>query len=180
MDSTRHFGFLIKDIARLSSKNFERHADADTLGLTLEQCRVLVLLEKNQGISQARLAYLTETDPMTLMRILDRLEQNGWLERRRDPADRRAWRLHLQPAARPILKRMWTIAGEARSEALAGLTPAQVAQLLDLLEKIHGNLAAVVPNAVEFERRYADAEQDDDTATTRTSTKTSARSRRKT
>jgi DNA-binding MarR family transcriptional regulator len=155
MDPLRHFGFLLKDVARLSTRNFERRAIADQLGLTIEQCRVLVYLEKNQGISQTRLAYLTETDPMTLMRILDRMEHNGWLERRRDPNDRRAWRLHLQPAARPILQRIWAIADAARDDALAGLNVAKVEQLLQLLEKVHGNLTALVPNASGVEHRHA-------------------------
>ncbi len=155
MDGLRHFGFLLKDVARLSSKNFERRAIADQLGLTIEQCRVLVHLEKNQGISQTRLAYLTETDPMTLVRILDHIERNGWIERRRDPSDRRVWRLHLQPGARPVLQRIWAIADDARDDALAGLSAAKVEQLLQLLDKVHSNLAALVPSASGLEPRQA-------------------------
>ena len=156
MDPLRHFGFLLKDVARLSSKNFERRAIDEALGLTLEQCRVLVYLERCQGITQTRLAYLTETDPMTLVRILDRMEQSGWLERRLDPNDRRVRRLHLKPAARSTLKRIWAIAGEARAEALAGFSADETELLLTLLDRVHGNLAELVPNAVGFEHRHAE------------------------
>jgi MarR family transcriptional regulator for hemolysin len=142
-----NLGFLLKDLARMSSKNFERRAVAEELGLTLEQCRVLVYLEENQGITQAGLASLTETDPMTLVRILDHMEKFAWIERRLDPADRRVRRLHLLPAATPMLKRIWVIADESRSDALSGLDPAQIETLLQLLNTVQGNLAALVPTA---------------------------------
>ena len=90
MDTLRNFGFLVRDVSRLSAKRFERNAR--DLELTLAQCKVLAHLSRNEGISQARLAELTETDPMTLVRILDRMQQDGWLERRPDPGDRRVWR----------------------------------------------------------------------------------------
>lgn len=90
---------------------------------------------------------------MTLVRILDRIEQSGWIERRRDPSDRRVWRLHLLPTAEPILKRIWAIADTARNEALARLDATQVEQLLQLLDKVHGNLSVLVPNAMGAERR---------------------------
>src|SRR5450759_1266799 len=83
MDPFRHFGFLLKDVSRLYSRNFERHATE--LNLTLAQCKVLSYLQRNEGISQVRLAYLTDTDPMTLVRILDRMERDGLIERRPDP-----------------------------------------------------------------------------------------------
>ena len=153
MNRLRNFGFLLKDVSRLSSKNFERHAGEVKLGLTLEQCKVLINLQRNQGITQVRLAYLTETDPMTLVRILDRMEQDGWLERRPDPGDRRVWRLHLKPAALPIMKQIWAIADEARGESLDGLDAVDIDRLMDLLERIHGNLSALVPSALEPERR---------------------------
>jgi DNA-binding MarR family transcriptional regulator len=156
VDRRRSFGFLLKDVSRLSAKNFERHANEVALGLTLEQCKVLVHLDRNQGISQVRLASLTETDPMTLVRILDRMEADGWLERRRDPGDRRVWRLHMKSDAQPVLKKIWAIADHARNESLAGLEASDINQLMDLLERIHGNLAALIPGAVEPERLIKD------------------------
>jgi DNA-binding MarR family transcriptional regulator len=154
MNRLRSFGFLLKDVSRLSSRNFERYANAVKLGLTLEQCKVMINLQRNQGITQVRLAYLTETDPMTLVRILDRMQQDGWLERRPDPGDRRVWRLHLKPAALPVMKRIWDTADQARGESLAGLDDADIDRLMDLLEKIHSNLSALVPGALEPDRRH--------------------------
>jgi DNA-binding MarR family transcriptional regulator len=147
MDRMRNFYFLLKDVARLTARNFERHAADVQLGLTLPQCRVLVYLQRNEGVSQVRLAYLTDTDPMTLVRILDRMESDGWVERRPDPADRRARRLFLKPAAMPVLKQIWAIGDRSRAEALAGLEATEREQLLDLLERIHGNLNALVGTA---------------------------------
>jgi MarR family len=81
MDRLRYFGFLLKDISRLHSKNFERHSVTLTLTLTLAQCKVLPHLQRNEGVSQVRLAELADTDPMTLVRFLDRMERDGWVER---------------------------------------------------------------------------------------------------
>src|SRR5277367_5189535 len=92
-DRLRNFGFLVRDVSRLYVKNFERHARE--LELTLQQCKVLAHLSRNEGISQARLAELTETDPMTLVRTLDRMQRDGWIERRADANDRRAHCLYL-------------------------------------------------------------------------------------
>ena len=162
MNRIRSFGFLLKDVSRLSARNFERHAAELKLGLTLDQCKVLVGLQRNQGINQKRLAELTDTDQMTLVRILDRMEQDGWIERRPDPQDRRAWRLHLKPAAAPVLKRIWAIADRARGESLAGLDAAERETLVSLLERIHANLLALVPGAVDrYPASLADAGRDE-------------------
>ena len=112
------------------------------LELTLPQCKVLAHLSRNEGISQARLAELTETDPMTLVRTLDRMQQDQWIERRPDPADRRAHRLYLREAAKTDRSnRMWKIAEQARSEALSATDPAEREQLVDLLERVHEHAA---------------------------------------
>ncbi|MFI4913961.1 MAG: MarR family winged helix-turn-helix transcriptional regulator [Steroidobacterales bacterium] len=141
MNRLRNLGFLLKGVSRLSSKNFERHARA--LGLSLSQCKVLVYLSRSEGVSQTRLAELTETDPMTLVRILDGMEQDKWIERRPDPSDRRAHRLYLDDAAKPVLTRIWKIADRARDEALAGLGAVDRERLIDLLEHIQKNLSAI-------------------------------------
>jgi MarR family transcriptional regulator for hemolysin len=141
MNRLREFGFLLKAATRLSTKNFEHHArDVD---LDLSRCKVLVYLARNEGVSQARLAELTETAPMTLVRTLDRMELDRWIERRPDPADRRAHRLHLRAEAKPILDHIWRIADQARDEMFAGLSEAERNRLMDLLERIHGNLVAL-------------------------------------
>ena len=147
MDSLRNFGFLLKDVSRLSALNFEREAAG--LNLTMAQCKVLIYLQRNQGISQVRLAYLTDTDPMTLVRILDRMEKDGWIERQPDPADRRARRLYMKAAAEPVVDEIWRIADRARAASLAGLSAAEREQLVALLGRVHANLTRLVPNAGE-------------------------------
>ena len=141
MNRLRDFGFLLKAVNRLSSKNFEHHArDFD---LDMSQCKVLVYLARNEGISQARLAVLTETAPMTLVRTLDRMELDRWIERRPDPADRRAHCLYLRPEARPIVEHIWRIADQSRAQMFEGLSADDRDRLMDLIERIHANLVAL-------------------------------------
>ena len=83
MDRMRNFGFLLKDVSRRYVLRFEQRARE--ISLTLPQCKALVRLEKNEGVSQARLAELADVEPMTMVRILDRMEADGLLERRPDP-----------------------------------------------------------------------------------------------
>jgi DNA-binding MarR family transcriptional regulator len=147
MDPLRNLGFLIKDVARLYALNFERNAGG--LNLTLAQCKVLCHLQRNEGISQVRLAFLTDTDPMTLVRILDRMEGDGLIERRPDAADRRARRLHLRAAALPVLDEIWRVSDRARAESLAGLSAADRAQLMSLMQRVQANLDKLVPEAPE-------------------------------
>jgi MarR family transcriptional regulator for hemolysin len=142
-DRLRNFGFLVRDVYRLYVKHFERYARE--IDLTLAQCKVLGHLSRNEGISQARLAELTDTDPMTLVRTLDRMQQDRWVERRADPEDRRAHRLYLCEAARPIMQRMWKLADQARQEALSALSVAEREQLLGLLERVHDTLLQLEP-----------------------------------
>jgi MarR family transcriptional regulator, transcriptional regulator for hemolysin len=140
-DRLRNFGFLMRDVSRRYAAYFQRFARE--LELTLPQCKVLGHLARNEGISQARLAELTDTDPMTLVRTLDRMQQDQWIERRPDPADRRAHRLYLREAARPILNRMWKIADQCRQQAMAELNPDEREQLIALLERMHATLSAL-------------------------------------
>lgn len=147
MDPLRNLGFLIKDVARLYQLNFERNAGG--LNLTLAQCKVLCYLQRNEGISQVRLAYLTDTDPMTLVRILDRMEGDELIERRPDAADRRARRLYLQSSAIPVLDEIWRVSDCARAQSLAGLSETDRAQLMSLMQRVHGNLDKLVPEAPE-------------------------------
>jgi len=143
MDPLRNFGFLLKDVSRLYSLNFERHAAE--LNLTLTQCKVLGYLQRNEGVSQARLAFLTDTDQMTLVRILDHMEEQGLIERRPDPEDRRAHRLYLRVPARPVLKEIWRVSDRARAESFSRMSIEDRAQLLSLMQQMHSNLGALFP-----------------------------------
>lgn len=136
----RNFGFLISDVARLLRHRFDQRAQS--LGLTRTQWRALGNIGRQEGINQAALAELLEVEPITLARLIDRLEAGGFVERRNDPADRRTWRLYLTPKAHPVLLRMREIGTKTLAEAFAGLSRPEVDALHDTLERIKANLSA--------------------------------------
>src|SRR5262249_14632668 len=86
-------GFLISDVSRLLRRNFDKRAQK--IGLSRAQWQVLAWLKRNEGISQTQRADLLEMSPMTLVRLIDRLEMNGLVERRAHPTDRRIYQLFL-------------------------------------------------------------------------------------
>ena len=143
MNPFRTFGFLLKDTSRLHGQRFEQRAAA--LGLTLPQCRVLIYLANREGISQVQLAELTDLEPMTLVRTLDYLESQGLLERRNDPADRRARRLYLKPKGEPLMDAIWHLVALTRREAFAGIPRKHADLMIELLEKIQSNFASLEP-----------------------------------
>jgi MarR family transcriptional regulator, transcriptional regulator for hemolysin len=145
MDRFRNFGFCLKDVSRLYSKRFEERAAG--LSFTLAQCKALAILAKNAGISQKRLSELADIEPMTLVRILDRMEADGWIERRADPSDRRARSLYATDKANPILDQIWQVGLQTRNEALAGLGTEERNTLFNLLERVHENLLSLKPVA---------------------------------
>ena len=159
VDALRGLGFLIRDVSRLFSRNFERRAGG--LGLTLAQCRVLCYVQRHEGVSQARLAELTDTDPMTLGRLLMRLEADGYLQRLPDPQDGRAHCLHLKAKAAAMLDRIWQLADRSRAEALAGFSAADREQLMALLGRMRDNLDALTAGTAdrpfEAQRRQSKA-----------------------
>lgn len=149
MDITRNFGFLIKDISRLYTRLFQqrlRHMD-----VTLEQCKVLARLSRNEGISQVRLAELSGIEPMTLVRILDRMEGDDWIERRPHPTDRRARQLYLKQKAQPILELIWKVSDAVRAEAFAGFKAQERNLLIELLSRAHDNLIATKADEARVE-----------------------------
>jgi MarR family transcriptional regulator for hemolysin len=147
MDKLKNFGFLLKDLATRYVARFEQHAIETSL--TLMQCKVLVHLEKNEGASQAKLAELTAMDPMTMVRTLDRMEADHLLERRPDPADRRARRLFLTKKARPLLDEVWRLADITRNEMFAGISKADREICMRLLERMHENIVSISDQADE-------------------------------
>src|SRR6478672_13626425 len=101
MDNKPTLGFLLHDVARLLRKRFEQRAR--DLGLTRSQWQTLAYLNVNEGIHQSGLAEILEVEPITLVRILDKLQERGLIERRQHPSDRRIWLLFLKEAARPLI-----------------------------------------------------------------------------
>lgn len=132
-------GFLLNDAARLMRREFERRARP--LGLTRAQWQTLFHLARNEGCNQATLAELLEVEPITLARLIDRLEANGLVERRHDPSDRRARLLFLGAHALPLLEQLRAVGAETREVALAGIGDEERAQLMTLLTKIRANLS---------------------------------------
>jgi MarR family transcriptional regulator for hemolysin len=143
LKESRRFGFLLKDVTRLYAQRFERHAAS--LGLTLAQCRTLIRLVDHEGVSQVRLAELTDLEPMALLRILDRMESEGWLERRTDPRDRRVRCLYLTSKAKPRLEDIRRVMDVTWSEAFSGIPKRQSDQVTELLDAVRNNLMALNP-----------------------------------
>ena len=133
-------GFLIHDVSRMMRSWFD--ARAQHLGLTRAQWRVLIQLSAREGASQRELAEILEIDTVTLGRHIDRLERDQWLERRPDPNDRRVWRLHLTPAARPTMDEMEALAVELQEVILAGLSQPEREALNTALQVIKANVVA--------------------------------------
>jgi len=136
----RSFGFLLYDSARLLRRDFDRRARR--VGLTRAQWSVLSHLVRFEGVNQAALADIMEIQPITLVRLLDRLEEAGWIVRAADPGDRRSRMPQLTDKARPVIDQMTLLAAETRELALAGIPAAEREGLLDALTRVRANLAA--------------------------------------
>lgn len=132
------FGFLLHDVARLLRKNFNRRVQS--LGLTQEQCRVILQLSRHEGIQQVQLAELLEIRPITLARLLDKLQENGLIERRPNPSDRRAFCLYLTVDAHPLLENILTIGAATRADANKDIAAAELDSLYAVLRRLKANL----------------------------------------
>jgi DNA-binding MarR family transcriptional regulator len=141
---TRTLGFVASDIARLLRRDFEQLARSRGLKLTRAQWSVLANLARNEGINQASLAQVMEIEPITLVRLLDKLEAAELVERRANPADRRERNLYLTPAAGPLLAEIRVIGDAVRERAMAGLDTRQREQLMDYLVHVRANLCGQV------------------------------------
>jgi MarR family transcriptional regulator for hemolysin len=137
-EESRKLEFLLYGLARLLRRRFDSKARG--LRLSRAQSEVLLYLGRNENISQARLAQLLDVTPITLVRLIDKLQGVGLIERRPDPSDRRVWRLNVTPAARAKLARVRDLGDVTRREALAGLAPAQIEQVVLTLQVVKGNL----------------------------------------
>jgi MarR family transcriptional regulator for hemolysin len=132
------FGFLLHDVARLLRKNFNRRVQS--FGLTQEQCRVILQLSRHEGIQQVSLAELLEIKPITLARLLDKLQENGLIERRRDPGDRRAFCLYLTRSAHPVLKKILALGADTRADAYKDIAANELDKLHSVLSRLKANL----------------------------------------
>ena len=135
----KNIGLLLYDVSRLLRRRMDQRLKSD--GLTRGQWSVLVHLSRFEGINQISLAEILEIEPISLVRILDRLEMAGWIERRTDPADRRARLLYLRPEAGDALKSVWALGAEVRQESLEGVSSTEQSQLIEILQRMKENLS---------------------------------------
>jgi MarR family transcriptional regulator, transcriptional regulator for hemolysin len=144
-DPIASLGFSLLDVARLYARRFQERARE--LALDLMQCRALLMLADNEGITQHRLAELVGVDPAALGRTLDRLETSGWVERRPHPGDRRARSLALTQQGRALVPFIGELAIAAQLAALNGFSTDEAHRLMTGLKQILANLRATESGA---------------------------------
>jgi MarR family transcriptional regulator, transcriptional regulator for hemolysin len=137
----RAFGFLVHDVSRLIKRRFERRARQMGLPITRQQAAVVLNIAGNEGVSQAEVAAWLGIEPIALVRMLDKLHEEGLVERRSHPTDRRVRTLWLTPAARPVVTQILSINKAIREEAFAGMAAHARDTVIDILDGIKGNLA---------------------------------------
>jgi DNA-binding MarR family transcriptional regulator len=133
--------FEIAETAHALRKAFDRRASA--LGVTRAQWKVLFRLTRFPGLRQVELADMLDVEPITLCRIVDRLEEAELVERQRDPEDRRAWRLQVTDKAKPLVERLKSLGSELVDEAFAGIDRSELDQVRGVLARVRENVAAV-------------------------------------
>lgn len=134
-----HSGFLLLDVARVLRRTF--HDRMAGRGLNMAQARALLNIARNPGIRQVDLAERLEVQPITLARLVDRLEERGLVERRPHPQDRRAYQLYETPEAAPYLDDILAVLVSIRDEGFVGLEEEDMERLQAILEKIYQNLS---------------------------------------
>jgi MarR family transcriptional regulator for hemolysin len=147
----RDFAFILSDVARMLRTLFDQ--EARKFGMTRAQWGVLFRLERSEGLKQSELAEILDIQPITLTRLIDRLCESGLIERRNDPADRRAKRLFLTPEARPLLDRLNTLSTEMLARTLTGLDRKTIEDMSNHLNIIKDNVRHAI-----VERAQAGAE----------------------
>ena len=149
--------FTLGEVQRLVRAYADKQAAR--YGITRAQWAVLAKVERTEGLKQTELAEMLDLQPITLTRLLDGLADNGLIERRPDPDDRRAKRLYLTPAARPLLERLTDLGEDLMATALAGLNAAEVEAVLGNLTTVKENLRKAIQKQhtdkpTDLERHY--------------------------
>jgi MarR family transcriptional regulator for hemolysin len=142
MPIKREIAFQIMDVARMLRTFADQRARQ--FGISRAQWGVLVRLDRSEGLKQTELAEILDLQPITLTRLLDRLAKNGLIERRADPNDRRANRLYLTPAARPLIAKLADLGHDMMETVLDGLDDESNARLLRDLIAMKDNLRSAI------------------------------------
>lgn len=135
----RNFGFLLHDVSRLMKTVFDRRGR--DLGLTRSQWWVLTMLYAKEGVTQSELADFMDLEKPTLGRLLDRMQEKHWIERRPDSLDRRVNRLYLTEKVQEIMRALRKTAADVRKDALGDLPQVDRENFIDTLIKIKNNLS---------------------------------------
>jgi MarR family transcriptional regulator for hemolysin len=151
MKPDRTVGVRITHIARLLRTRFDGRARE--LGLTRAQWHAIVAIHWNEGLTQRELAEKLEIGSVAAGRLIERLEQSGWVERRHDPADRRAYLLRLGTHIEPTLELLSIIGADEERRTLAGLSEIERATFTEILDRIISNLGE--PCASNFHQEEA-------------------------
>src|SRR5690242_10077173 len=133
-----NFLFTLGEVQRLVRAYADK--EAARYGITRAQWAVLAKVERTEGMKQTELAEQMEMQPITLTRLIDKLCDNGWIERRGDENDRRVNRLYLKKAARPLLAKLAGLRSELTTTALEGISPNDAERLVSQLESIKENV----------------------------------------
>src|SRR5689334_20668983 len=151
-----NFLFTLGEVQRLVRAYADK--EAGRFGITRAQWAVLAKVERNEGMEQTELAEQMEMQPITLTRLIDKLCENGWIERRGDASDRRVNRLYLLKAGRALLGKLSGLRSELTATALDGIHPADAHRLLTQLELIKENVRNAIQSheadATRKEQRY--------------------------
>lgn len=137
-----NIGFIIGDVSRMLRTVYDRRVEP--LGLTRAQWRVMARISRQEGCTQTELAAVLEIEKPTVGRLIDRLEANGWVERRPDEKDARTKRVFLTPRAQHILQKMYALADDVLGAALAGLSKKDARQLELSLLQVKANLTGLL------------------------------------
>lgn len=142
-DLEKRFGFLIAEVGRLCGKRYDDLARS-SLELTRAQCRMIAYLAHYGDMNQARLADLLDVAPISAGRLVERLEEGGWVARTDNPNDRRELLVSLTAKAEAVLTRARRVGDEVANEALAGFTPEEAEQFSAMLQRVRENLGPLV------------------------------------
>ena len=139
-----NFLFTLGEVTRMVRAWADR--EAARYGITRAQWAVLAKVERNEGMKQSELAEQMEMQPITLTRLIDKLCDSSWIERRGDDTDRRVNRLYLRKAGRQLLAKLSGLRSELTATALEGINPADAHRLLAQLEMIKENVRNAIQN----------------------------------
>ena len=146
-----NFLFTLGELQRLVRAYADRQAAR--FGITRAQWAVLAKVERFEGMKQTELAEQMEMQPITLTRLIDRLCDNGWIERRSDDNDRRVNRLYLRKAGRALLGKMNGLKSEITATAREGISASEAQRLLIQLETVKENVRNAIADAEDDARK---------------------------